>query len=142
MPHLRVGPDGEYLGVRLVQGPAELRPGDSADVVFDGIDYSALRVGARFGILEGPRPVGEGEVAHERIEEIRYEYVRGSDVDRDGMLLELDRIAGSQRETVCEVFYSDVDGRFTFSAYVPELFPLEHVEELIRRARESLVPRP
>lgn len=63
-PHLRIGPNGEYLGVRLVQGPAELRPSDSAEVTFelmyDSIEYSTLRVGNHFEILEGLHAVGEG----------------------------------------------------------------------------------
>jgi hypothetical protein len=69
-PHLRVGPEGELLGVRLVAGPPELRPGEPADVVWEllygGVDYSPLRVGRRFQILEGRQVIGEGKVTDRR----------------------------------------------------------------------------
>ena len=70
-----------------------------------------------------------------------YEFVRGSDVERDGMFIELDRITDAGRSTLCEVFYSDADGSLAFTCYTDQPLPLEHVEELLRRARESLPPR-
>jgi hypothetical protein len=144
-PHLRVDSNGEYLGVRMVDGPAELRPGDSAEVawelMYDGVDYSPLSEGARFMLMEGPRVIGEGEVVRRHEEAVTYEFVHGSDVERGGMFLELDRITRGQRQTVCEIFHSDVDVRLTFTVYARTLLPLEQVEELIRRARALLPPR-
>ena len=65
-PHLRVGAAGTYLGVSLAAGPDRIEPGDSAVVTFEllyeGVDYSPLTVGARFDILEGPIVVGKGIV--------------------------------------------------------------------------------
>ncbi len=65
-PHLRVGSEGEYLSVQLFQGPEKVRPGDSARVrfrcVYPGMDYSPLKLGARFEMMEGPNVVGVGSV--------------------------------------------------------------------------------
>ena len=67
-PHLRVGSEGELLGVAFVDGPDEpLAPGHAAFAtvrfLYDPqIDYSALVEGAEFHILEGTRIVGHGRV--------------------------------------------------------------------------------
>ncbi len=65
-PHLRVGSEGEYLGVQLIKGPQMIRPGDSARVhfrcVYPGVDYSPLKPGARFEMVEGRQVVGVGSV--------------------------------------------------------------------------------
>ncbi len=66
----------------------------------------------------------------------KFEAVVGSDVDRDGMYLQLTNAAG---EPVAEVFYSDVDGAMTFTTYQPAL-PLEAAEWLIAHARVRLPP--
>ena len=62
MPHFRVDGKGEYLGVAFLDGPAVVRPGETAvsEVVlmYDRVDYSALKVGANFEIVEGATPIG------------------------------------------------------------------------------------
>jgi hypothetical protein len=64
-PHLRVGPDGEYLGVVFVGG-GELPLGSECaatiELVYEGVDYTALRPGVEFSVLEGARVVGSGVV--------------------------------------------------------------------------------
>ena len=66
-----------------------------------------------------------------------YRTVRGSDVQRDGMYLEL--IDESTGDEVAEVFYSDVTHEMTISVFQPEL-PLRVVEALIERAKHDLPP--
>jgi hypothetical protein len=46
-----------------------------------------------------------------------YETTMGSDLDRDGMFLELDEVTVGGRETLAEWFYSDVDGSMEFTEY-------------------------
>jgi hypothetical protein len=68
MPHLRVGSDGEMLGIAFMRGPSPLRPAVDADasVVFlytdTGVDYRPLTEGTSFDILEGRRVVGRGTI--------------------------------------------------------------------------------
>lgn len=69
----------------------------------------------------------------------RYEVLRGSDVQNDGMYLEMNDVSGSTPDTVLFAFRSDRDGRFTFSAFRQDL-PLEAVEWFIGRARALLAP--
>jgi hypothetical protein len=66
-----------------------------------------------------------------------YQTVRGSDVQRDGMYLEL--IDQSTGDEVAEVFYSDATHEMTISVFRPEL-PLRVVEALIERAKHDLPP--
>ena len=66
-----------------------------------------------------------------------YRTVRGSDVRRDGMCLEL--IDEGTGDEVAEVFYSDVTHEMTISVFKPEL-PLPVVELLIERAKHDLPP--
>jgi hypothetical protein len=66
-----------------------------------------------------------------------YRTVRGSDVQRDGMYLEL--IDESTGDEVAEVFYSDATHEMTISVFRPEL-PLRVVESLIERAKHDLPP--
>jgi hypothetical protein len=65
IPHLRVGPSGEHLGVVFVEGPAVTAPGESAiataGLMYD-VDYSELQPGTAFEILEGRRTVATGRV--------------------------------------------------------------------------------
>ncbi|WP_052573249.1 hypothetical protein [Haloferula sp. BvORR071] len=68
-----------------------------------------------------------------------YSTVRGSDLARDGMFLELS-VAGSS-EVLMEIFYSSVDGSFSLSSFGAQV-PLEVAEALIAGARELLVQRP
>lgn len=64
-PHLRVD-NGPLLGVQITSDSAdEVAPGQT--IVVDllrlyKIDYSSLRLGTRFAILEGAREVGTGAV--------------------------------------------------------------------------------
>ena len=66
-----------------------------------------------------------------------YEWTRGSDVDRDGMYLEV----SSRRtgELLAEVFYSDQTGKMTLTVFDINL-PLPVVGDLVARAKELLPP--
>ena len=66
-----------------------------------------------------------------------YEVLRGSDVQNDGMYLEMSDVSGKTRETVLFAFRSYRDGRMTFSAYREDL-PLEAVAWFIEQARRLL----
>jgi hypothetical protein len=67
-----------------------------------------------------------------------FDLVRGSDVDRDGMFLEVWEVAQGQRDgPLAEVFHSDVTGAMTFSAYAEDI-PFEAIAWLLERARELL----
>ena len=65
----------------------------------------------------------------------QYEVVFGSDVIRDGVFWELDRVDGQERETILEVFRADEDGSLSFAAYTACELPFSVVENLVRRAR-------
>ncbi|MEY9325459.1 hypothetical protein [Sinorhizobium fredii] len=71
------------------------------------------------------------------IEARRFTLERGSDIQRDGMYLELSD--ADTRKVVAEVFYSDEAGRMSFTAYEGDL-PLEAVELLIERGKQLLSP--
>ncbi len=66
-----------------------------------------------------------------------YRTVRGSDLQRDGMYLEL--IEESTGAEVAEVLYSDATHEMTVSVFKPEL-PLRVVEMLIEKAKYDLPP--
>jgi hypothetical protein len=72
-PHLRVGTEGEYLGVAFYIGPEKITPGVDALVImrllYPHVDYTSLTVGATFDILEGPNAVGTGTVLEHWTEE-------------------------------------------------------------------------
>jgi hypothetical protein len=63
--------------------------------------------------------------------------VRASDVNRDGMYLEL--IEHRTGDAVAEVFYSDSSNLMTISLFKPNL-PLNVVESLINKAKQDLPP--
>ncbi|TIW16618.1 MAG: hypothetical protein E5V65_16605 [Mesorhizobium sp.] len=65
-----------------------------------------------------------------------YKATIGSDVQRDGMYLEL---ADQHERKVGEIFFSDVDGKMTVTLSQPEV-PLEVVEWMIARAKVRLPP--
>lgn len=65
----------------------------------------------------------------------------GSDVDRNGMYLEVDELTGSHPTSVLEVFYSDSNGAMTITAHRAEL-PFELVEWALGEARRRLPPAP
>ena len=66
-----------------------------------------------------------------------YHTVRASDVQRDGMYLEL--IDQNTGDEVAEIFYSDATHEMKISIFQPEL-PLRVVEALIERAKHGLPP--
>ena len=59
--------------------------------------------------------------------------IRASDLQRDGMSLELQQ----GDETVAEVFYSDIAGEFSISIFAPAV-PLEVIERLIATSKRTL----
>lgn len=67
----------------------------------------------------------------------RFGLIRGSDVQRDGMYLEL--LDSGVGKAVAEVFYSDETGRMSFSAYEEDI-PLEAFELLIECSKQLLPP--
>ena len=72
-------------------------------------------------------------------ENVQYEIIRLSDVVRDGMALELYEITNNDSFQILEAFWSDIDNRFTFSAFKENL-PFEIVEKFIFEARKLLPP--
>lgn len=67
----------------------------------------------------------------------RYEIIRGSDVVRDGMYLELRLPDISPVEQLAEIFYSDVTHEFSISIFADNL-PLSIIEILVAEAKISL----
>ena len=65
-----------------------------------------------------------------------YQFLMGSDIERDGMFMEMLDASGA---CVAEVFYSDVTGRMVVTLEQQEL-PIEAVEELLSRASLQLPP--
>ena len=65
-----------------------------------------------------------------------YQIVVGSDIDRDGMYLE---VQDTTDALVAEVFYSDKDGAMTFTTYRPDV-PLALVEWMIAEGKARLTP--
>ena len=61
--------------------------------------------------------------------------VRGSDIDRDGMYLEL--VEAGERSGIAELFYSDKHHNFVLSTFGNDV-PLEAIETLIDQGRKSL----
>ena len=68
-----------------------------------------------------------------------YRVIRGSDVERDGMFLELWSAKQPERP-LCEVFYSDISHTFAFACFDQEDIPLEVLEEYLRQSRSLLQP--
>jgi hypothetical protein len=73
------------------------------------------------------------------LDEWPYEMIFGSDVQRDGVYLELRDLAGGDPVAVLDAFRWEANGRITFSAYREDV-PLEVVEWFIAEARRNLVP--
>ncbi|HHX8750324.1 TPA: hypothetical protein ACVPFL_002499 [Morganella morganii] len=67
----------------------------------------------------------------------RYESIRGSDIVRDGMYLDLRLPDTSPLEQLAEIFYSDVTHEFSISIFVDNL-PLSIIETLIAEAKVLL----
>jgi hypothetical protein len=71
----------------------------------------------------------------------RFEIVRASDVIRDGMTLELTDLDEDHAPgPALEIFRSDVDGSFTFSAHRAVDIPIEIVSRFVDAAMRSLPP--
>lgn len=66
-----------------------------------------------------------------------YRYVRGSDVVRDGMYLELIDDEIQPQEPLASIFYSDVTQNFTLDYFDPSV-PREVLEEFVDRAIKLL----
>lgn len=65
-----------------------------------------------------------------------YKSVRGSDVDRDGMYLE---VSTPDDQLVLEIFYSDRTGKMSVTLY-QEAVPVEAIEAFIPYAKWALTP--
>lgn len=67
---------------------------------------------------------------------VGYKSVRGSDVDRDGMYLEVSTL---DDQSVLEIFYSDQTGKMSVTLY-QEAVPLDVIEAFIPYAKWALTP--
>lgn len=70
--------------------------------------------------------------------ELQYSFVRGSDVLRDGMFLEV-ASKGKEATPLFEIFYSDETHEMSFMALADSI-PLDIVEFSIARAKRDLPP--
>jgi hypothetical protein len=70
----------------------------------------------------------------------RYITILCSDIDTDGMYLEVREITDEGEIAVADVFYSDQRHDMVFSAY-RESIPLEVLEWLLEQARTRLPPQ-
>ena len=68
-----------------------------------------------------------------------YELVFGSDIQRDGVYLELSDLSAPDPVVVLDAFHWDADGRITVSAYCEDV-PFEIVEWFIAEVRRRLAP--
>jgi len=66
-----------------------------------------------------------------------FETVRGSDIKRDGMYLEL--IELETGDEVAEIFYADEEKKMQISIYKSDM-PLEVIEAFIAKAKLDLPP--
>jgi hypothetical protein len=75
-----------------------------------------------------------------KIEGVEYEFVRASDLERDGMALECHRVsAAGGRTLVLAAFWHDPTGRFSVQPSGEEV-PFALVREFVRRAAEACPP--
>ncbi|MEO1151196.1 MAG: hypothetical protein AAFW83_09445 [Pseudomonadota bacterium] len=65
-----------------------------------------------------------------------YRYIRGSDVVRDGMYIEVSD-QQNEAEAIIEIFYSDVSHEMSVTLFKPDV-PLELIEWAISVARKRL----
>ena len=70
----------------------------------------------------------------------RYTTLVASDIQRDGIGLELHWHYGSQDNVVAEVFASDADGSWIVNTFDCDI-PLELLEELISEAKQRLMKK-
>lgn len=73
------------------------------------------------------------------VDNIEYELLFASDVERDGLGLECYRGRGAERECLLEVSRSDAQRTYVVTQYVKEL-PLALFERIIATARTELGP--
>ena len=71
--------------------------------------------------------------------EARYTTLMASDIQRDGMGLELHWSVQGQDSVVAEIFYSDADQTWTLNTF-DCVVPLELIDELIAEAKHRLPP--
>ncbi|PYJ11654.1 MAG: hypothetical protein DMF06_02030 [Verrucomicrobia bacterium] len=69
----------------------------------------------------------------------RYQTYRGSDVQRDGMSLEL-VVDGRPEAPVIEAFFSDATGACSIQTFGHTSIPLEILREFMDEAKRSLPP--
>ncbi len=70
----------------------------------------------------------------------KFECVIGSDLERDGMYLEITDVQDSANAYL-EIFYSDITHKFSLTLFKENL-ELELIEEAIEIAKKRLVPTP
>ena len=69
----------------------------------------------------------------------KYESITGSDLERDGMFLEVSESPYNALEVILEIFYSDSTNDFSITLF-EENVALEVIEEAIKIAKYRLVP--
>lgn len=69
----------------------------------------------------------------------KYEGVIGSDLERDGMFLEISKAPYNASELILEIFYSDLNNKLSVTLF-SESVDLELMEEAIKIAKHRLVP--
>jgi hypothetical protein len=69
----------------------------------------------------------------------RYTTLMASDIQRDGMGLELHWSVQGQDYVVAEIFYSDANHTWTLNTFDYDV-PLELIEEMIAEAKHRLPP--
>ncbi len=69
----------------------------------------------------------------------KFEGLIGSDLERDGMYLEISESPYNSVEVILEIFYSDVTNKFSITLF-RENVALELIEEAIKIAKHRLVP--
>ena len=69
----------------------------------------------------------------------KFEGLIGSDLERDGMYLEISEFPYNSVEVTLEIFYSDITNKFSITLF-KENVALELIEEAIKIAKQRLVP--
>ena len=70
----------------------------------------------------------------------KYEIVRGSDVDRDGVYVELNDVTDQETKFLLEIFHSDSTGQEVLYAEKTEI-PLEVLQAVLEVASQWLKPK-
>ena len=71
----------------------------------------------------------------------QHQIVFGSDIDRDGVFLELARLEADGSHPIIEVFRSDRDGSITVTSE-PEPIPPDLIVRLLDKVKTDLLQRP